>query len=72
MLTCAGTGDDGEAQGVSRSSEDLSEFPMRQRHHRAPLHRLQSISRPDLTALGRRAASTYRHKPPEPHLVTKT
>lgn len=63
VLTGAGTGDDGEAQGISSSTEDLSELPMRQGHHRSSLHRLQSITGPDLTALGRRAASTDRHKP---------
>lgn len=63
VLTRAGTGDDCEAQSISSSTEDLSELPMRQSHHGASLHRLQSISGPDLTALGRRAASTDRHKP---------
>lgn len=62
-LTGAGTGDDGEAQGVSRPTEDLSELPVRQSHHRASLHRLQTISRPDLTTLGGWAASPDRHEP---------
>lgn len=61
-LTGAGAGDDGEAQSVSGTAENLSELPMGQGHHRAPLHRLQSVSGPDLTALGRWAASTHRHE----------
>lgn len=62
-LTGAGPGDDGEAQSVSGTAENLSQLPMGQGHHRAPLHRLQSVSGPDLTTLGRRAASTHSHEP---------
>lgn len=62
-LTGAGAGDDGEAQGVPGAAQNLSQLPVGQGHHRAALHRLQPISGPDLTALGRRAASTHRHEP---------
>lgn len=62
-LTGAGPGEDGEAQRVPGPAQKLGQLPMRQRHHRAPLHRLQSVSGPDLAALSRRAAPTHRHKP---------
>lgn len=61
-LTGAGAGDDGEAQGVPGTAEDLSQLPVGQGPHRAALHRLQPVPRPDLTALGRRAASAHRHE----------
>lgn len=59
-LTGAGTGDDGEAQGVSGSTEDLGQLPVGQGHHGAALHRLQPVSGSDLTALGRWASPADR------------